>query len=162
MKSLLIHIKGKQCKYMEYAHQSGIKQSFKLRLRKWIAEGWVNVEWNLFWDLTGSSEIVMKVGLLFFISICLKSRCFSSLRHPGFVSVTDIKPQKLLNAGRNCSRLSTAEQAALGAGSFETGTMGNNAVRRLCFLEARKDIAATGKLYIFISGCSVLWYIVKC
>ena len=124
--------------------------------------GWVNVEWNLFWDLTGSSEIVMKVGLLFFISICLKSRCFSSLRHPGFVSVTDIKPQKLLNAGRNCSRLSTAEQAALGAGSFETGTMGNNAVRRLCFLEARKDIAATGKLYIFISGCSVLWYIVKC
>ncbi|XP_045053607.2 cilia- and flagella-associated protein 337 isoform X3 [Desmodus rotundus] len=78
--------------------------------------------------------------------------------HPNYQrllkSKSDIKPQKLLNAGRNCSRLSTAEQAALGAGSFETGTMGNNAVRRLCFLEARKDIAATGGANLVSCGGS--------
>ncbi|XP_036902494.1 WD repeat-containing protein 49 isoform X1 [Sturnira hondurensis] len=68
--------------------------------------------------------------------------------HPDYqrllTSKSDIKPQKLLDVGRGCPSHPTAEQAAPGGGSFETGTAGNNAVMRLCFLEARKDIAATG------------------
>ncbi|XP_035873531.1 WD repeat-containing protein 49 isoform X2 [Phyllostomus discolor] len=59
-------------------------------------------------------------------------------------SKSDIKPQKLLGVGRGSSSHPTAEQAVREAGSFETGSAGNNAVMRLCFLEARKDIAMTG------------------
>jgi hypothetical protein len=35
--------------------------------------------------------------------------------------------------------------------AFEIDTEGNNAVMRLCFLEARKNIAATGKKYICLT-----------
>ncbi|KAM5334866.1 cilia- and flagella-associated protein 337 isoform 3-T3 [Glossophaga mutica] len=69
-------------------------------------------------------------------------------------SKSDIKPQKLPDAGRGCPSHSTAEQAALGAGSFDTGTSGNNAVMRLCFLEARKDIASTGGANLVSCGGS--------
>lgn len=65
-----------------------------------------------------------------------------------FVFITDTEPQKLLNAGRSHSAHPSSNQATLGAYSFETDTNCNNAVLRLCVLEARKNTAETGKMYI--------------
>lgn len=75
---------------------------------------------------------------------------FLFIKAPGFVSITNTEPQKLLSAKRSCSSQPTAEQATLRASPYETGTECDNAVMRLCFLEARKNIAATGKLYTYI------------
>ncbi|KAM5275833.1 cilia- and flagella-associated protein 337 isoform 2-T2 [Hipposideros larvatus] len=69
-------------------------------------------------------------------------------------SQSDTEPQKLLGAGRNCSRHPTADQAILGACSFETDIKCNNAVMRLCFLEARKNIAVTGGANLVSCGGS--------
>lgn len=75
---------------------------------------------------------------------------FLFINTPGFDSIIDTEPQKLLSAGRSCASHPAADQATLGASSFETGTESNNAVMRLCFLEARKHTATTGKLGTYI------------
>nr|KAF6476879.1 WD repeat domain 49 [Rousettus aegyptiacus] len=67
---------------------------------------------------------------------------------------SDTVPQKLLGCGRSCLRHPMADQAAPGACSFETDTRCNNAVMRLCFLEARKHIAATGGANLVSCGGS--------
>ncbi|XP_016071182.1 PREDICTED: WD repeat-containing protein 49 [Miniopterus natalensis] len=71
-------------------------------------------------------------------------------------SKSDTEPQKLLSAGKSCSSSSppTADQAILGACSFETGTQSHNAVMRLCFLEARKNVAVTGGANLVSCGGS--------
>ncbi|XP_014389046.1 PREDICTED: WD repeat-containing protein 49 [Myotis brandtii] len=76
--------------------------------------------------------------------------------HPDYQRLLQSKsePQKLLSAGRSCSSRPTAEQATLGASSYETGTECDNAVMRLCFLEARKNTAATGGANLVSCGGS--------
>lgn len=81
------------------------------------------------------------------------------VKTPSFVSITDAEPQKLLGAGRSRSACPSANQATLGPCSFETNTTYNNAVVRLCILEARKNTAETGKIYI--SSLIVHGYICK-
>ncbi|EGV96962.1 WD repeat-containing protein 49 [Cricetulus griseus] len=67
--------------------------------------------------------------------------------HPDYqrqlTSKLDPEPQKL-NANRSCSVPCFEEQATLAAQNFEIDTEGNNAVMKLCFLQARKNNAATG------------------
>nr|XP_003416320.2 WD repeat-containing protein 49 [Loxodonta africana] len=58
-------------------------------------------------------------------------------------SKLDTEPHKLLSAGRSRPTTPIADQANLGAYSSEIDTEGNNAVMRLCFLEARTNIAVT-------------------
>ncbi|XP_023593720.1 WD repeat-containing protein 49 [Trichechus manatus latirostris] len=58
-------------------------------------------------------------------------------------SKLDAEPHKLLSADRNSSPTPTADQATLRAYPSEVDTEGNNAVTRLCLLEARKNIAVT-------------------
>ncbi|XP_039713480.1 cilia- and flagella-associated protein 337 [Pteropus medius] len=67
---------------------------------------------------------------------------------------SDTVPQKLLGCGGSCLSHPLADQATLGACSFETDTKHNNAVMRLCFLEARKHIAATGGANLVSCGGS--------
>ncbi|XP_006774248.1 PREDICTED: WD repeat-containing protein 49 [Myotis davidii] len=76
--------------------------------------------------------------------------------HPDYQRLLQSKPepQKLLSAGRSCSSRPTAEQATLGASSYESGTECDNAVMRLCFLEARKNVAATGGANLVSCGGS--------
>ncbi|XP_004424832.2 PREDICTED: WD repeat-containing protein 49 [Ceratotherium simum simum] len=69
-------------------------------------------------------------------------------------SKSDMEPQKLLGTGRSHSTHPMADQAALGACSLETDTNRNNAVMRLCFLEARKNIAVTGGANLVSCGGS--------
>ena len=76
-----------------------------------------------------------------------------------FVSTTDTEPHKLFSAGRSLSTCPSPDQAALGAHSFETDTKGNNAVVRLCFLEARTYTSETGKIYNPILTAD--WHICK-
>ncbi|XP_077608356.1 cilia- and flagella-associated protein 337 [Crocuta crocuta] len=66
----------------------------------------------------------------------------------------DTEPQKLLNAGRSHSAHPSSNQATLGAYSFETDTNCNNAVVRLCVLEARKNTAETGGANLVSCGGS--------
>lgn len=91
----------------------------------------------------------MEVGLLFKHSF--EKQMFLCTKTTDFVFITDTEPQKLLSAGRSHSTHPLADQAAPGACSFRTDTECSNAVRRLCFLEARKNMAVTGKIYIYIS-----------
>ncbi|KAM9190042.1 cilia- and flagella-associated protein 337 isoform 1-T1 [Dugong dugon] len=58
-------------------------------------------------------------------------------------SKLDAEPHKLLSADRNSSPTPTADQVTLRAYPSEVDTEGNNAVMRLCFLVARKNIAVT-------------------
>uniref|UniRef100_A0A8D1F4R1 EF-hand domain-containing protein n=3 Tax=Sus scrofa TaxID=9823 RepID=A0A8D1F4R1_PIG len=67
---------------------------------------------------------------------------------------SDTESQKFLSAGKRCSTLPIADQATLGACSLETDTERNNAVMRLCFLEARKNTAATGGANLVSCGGS--------
>ncbi|KAI5132083.1 Wd Repeat-Containing Protein 49 [Manis pentadactyla] len=69
-------------------------------------------------------------------------------------SKSDTEPQKLLSAGRSHSTHPLADQAAPGACSFRTDTECSNAVRRLCFLEARKNMAVTGGANLVSCGGS--------
>nr|XP_036859581.1 WD repeat-containing protein 49 [Manis javanica] len=69
-------------------------------------------------------------------------------------SKSDTEPQKLLSAGRSHSTHPLANQAAPGACSFRTDTECTNAVRRLCFLEARKNMAVTGGTNLVSCGGS--------
>ncbi|KAK2501714.1 hypothetical protein MC885_012121, partial [Smutsia gigantea] len=69
-------------------------------------------------------------------------------------SKSDTEPQKLLSAGRSHSTHPLADQAAPGACSFGTDTECSNAVRRLCFLEARKNMAVTGGANLVSCGGS--------
>lgn len=126
---------------MEYANKKGIKQSVGLGLRKWISEGSMMLTGNLFWDHDEGGPVIFHKHLF-------EEQMFLFINTPGFASMTDTVPQKLLGCGRSCLRHPMADQAAPGACSFETDTRCNNAVMRLCFLEARKHIAATGKLCI--------------
>ncbi|XP_023371783.1 WD repeat-containing protein 49 [Otolemur garnettii] len=59
------------------------------------------------------------------------------------------KPQKLPSAGRNHSSQPMAAQSPTGVHTSQTDTEGSNAVMRLCFLKARKDVVATGKICIY-------------
>ncbi|XP_073929950.1 cilia- and flagella-associated protein 337 isoform X2 [Castor canadensis] len=72
--------------------------------------------------------------------------------HPGYQrllnSTLDTKPQKL-SPEKSSSTHTMVDQAA-----FEIDTEGNNAVMRLCFLEARKNIAATGGANLVSCGGS--------
>lgn len=43
-----------------------------------------------------------------------------------------------------------AEQATQAARKVEVDTEGNNAVTKICFLEGRRNNAATGKIYVYI------------
>ncbi|XP_036303586.1 WD repeat-containing protein 49 [Pipistrellus kuhlii] len=76
--------------------------------------------------------------------------------HPNYQRLLHSKPepQKLLSAGKSCSSEPIAEQATLRASSYETVTECDNAVMRLCFLEARKNIAATGGANLVSCGGS--------
>uniref|UniRef100_A0A673U7Z6 WD repeat domain 49 n=1 Tax=Suricata suricatta TaxID=37032 RepID=A0A673U7Z6_SURSU len=56
----------------------------------------------------------------------------------------DTEPQRLLSAGRSHSAGPGSNQPTLGACTFDTDTKCNNAVMRLCVLEARKNTAETG------------------
>uniref|UniRef100_A0A667GYN5 WD repeat domain 49 n=1 Tax=Lynx canadensis TaxID=61383 RepID=A0A667GYN5_LYNCA len=66
----------------------------------------------------------------------------------------DTEPQKLLSAGRSHSACPSENQATLGPCSFETNTTYNNAVVRLCILEARKNTAETGGANLVSCGGS--------
>lgn len=70
-------------------------------------------------------------------------------KSPVLFFTTDPEPQKL-NANRSCSVPCFEEQATLAAQNFEIDTEGNNAVMKLCFLQARKNNAATGKIYAYV------------
>nr|XP_051674713.1 WD repeat-containing protein 49 isoform X1 [Oryctolagus cuniculus] len=59
-------------------------------------------------------------------------------------SKSDPEPQRLLSARKSCSTHLMADQGTMGACTFDINTQGNNAVMKLCFLEARKNISATG------------------
>ncbi|EHA98257.1 WD repeat-containing protein 49 [Heterocephalus glaber] len=67
---------------------------------------------------------------------------------------SDMEPQKLYSAEQRGSTYPVADQAPLAARTSETDTEGNNAVVRLCFLEARKNIAATGGANLVSCGGS--------
>ncbi|XP_072826852.1 cilia- and flagella-associated protein 337 [Vicugna pacos] len=69
-------------------------------------------------------------------------------------SKSDTEPQQLLGAGRSHSTHPTADQATLGACSSERDAECNHAVMTLCFLEARKNIAATGGANLVSCGGS--------
>ncbi|XP_007944846.1 WD repeat-containing protein 49, partial [Orycteropus afer afer] len=69
-------------------------------------------------------------------------------------SKLDTEPHKLLSAGRGCPTTPITDHATLGDYSSEIDTEGNNAVMRLCFLEARKNIAATGGANLVSCGGS--------
>nr|XP_025863558.1 WD repeat-containing protein 49 [Vulpes vulpes] len=69
-------------------------------------------------------------------------------------SKSDTEPHKLFSAGRSLSTCPSPDQAALGAHSFETDTKGNNAVVRLCFLEARTNTSETGGANLVSCGGS--------
>ncbi|CAK7298402.1 WD repeat-containing protein 49 [Vulpes lagopus] len=69
-------------------------------------------------------------------------------------SKSDTEPHKLSSAGRSLSTCPSPDQAALGAHSFETDTKGNNAVVRLCFLEARTNTSETGGANLVSCGGS--------
>uniref|UniRef100_A0A8C2M924 WD repeat domain 49 n=1 Tax=Cricetulus griseus TaxID=10029 RepID=A0A8C2M924_CRIGR len=77
--------------------------------------------------------------------------------HPDYqrqlTSKLDPEPQKL-NANRSCSVPCFEEQATLAAQNFEIDTEGNNAVMKLCFLQARKNNAATGGANLVSCGAS--------
>lgn len=68
---------------------------------------------------------------------------------PGLFFVTDVEAQKL-NARISCATPCVADQATQAAQTVKIDTEGNNAVMRLCFLEARKNSAATGKICVSI------------
>lgn len=57
----------------------------------------------------------------------------------------DREPQTLHSTGRRPSIHSKTEKATHGACLFEIDNDYNNAVMRLCFLEARKNVELTGK-----------------
>ncbi|XP_037697279.1 WD repeat-containing protein 49 isoform X2 [Choloepus didactylus] len=59
-----------------------------------------------------------------------------------------------VSAGRGSSTTPRADQATLEVRSSEIDTEGGNAVLRLCFLEARKDTAATGGANLVSCGGS--------
>ncbi|XP_034356915.2 cilia- and flagella-associated protein 337 isoform X1 [Arvicanthis niloticus] len=72
--------------------------------------------------------------------------------HPGYqrqlTSVVDVEAKKL-NARRSC-----ADQATQADRNVKIDTEGNNAVMRLCFLEARKTSTATGGANLVSCGAS--------
>ncbi|XP_075806804.1 cilia- and flagella-associated protein 337 [Microtus pennsylvanicus] len=77
--------------------------------------------------------------------------------HPDYqrqlTSKLDPEAQKL-NAKRSCSAHCLAEQATQAAQKVETDTEGNNAVTKLCFLEGRRNNAATGGANLVSCGAS--------
>ncbi|XP_031229964.1 WD repeat-containing protein 49 isoform X2 [Mastomys coucha] len=77
--------------------------------------------------------------------------------HPGYqrqlTSMLDVEVQQL-NARRSCATHCVADQATQAAGNVKIDTEGNNAVMRLCFLEARKTNAATGGANLVSCGAS--------
>lgn len=74
---------------------------------------------------------------------------FLFIKTPGFVFTTDAEPQDLLSAEKSPSSCHMADQANLAAYTLEIDTEGKNAVKRLCFLEARKISATTGKICVY-------------
>ncbi|XP_051013264.1 WD repeat-containing protein 49 [Acomys russatus] len=68
-------------------------------------------------------------------------------------SKLETKAQKL-NAKKSGSTECMIDQSTLAAQNFEIDTEGNNAVMRLCFLEARKNNAATGGANLVSCGAS--------
>ncbi|XP_046278843.1 WD repeat-containing protein 49 isoform X4 [Marmota monax] len=69
-------------------------------------------------------------------------------------SKSDTEPQDLLSAEKSPSSYHMADQATLAAYTLEIDTEGNNAVMRLCFLEARKTNATTGGANLISCGGS--------
>ncbi|XP_013374114.1 PREDICTED: WD repeat-containing protein 49 isoform X3 [Chinchilla lanigera] len=69
-------------------------------------------------------------------------------------SKSDTEPHKLFSAEAKGSTSATADQACGAARTSEIDTEGNNAVLRLCFLEARKNMAATGGANLVSCGGS--------
>lgn len=76
-------------------------------------------------------------------------------KSPGFFFITDVEAQKL-NSRRSCESHGVADQATQAARNVKIDTEGNNAVMRLCFLEARKTKAATGKWCVSILPFCIL------
>ncbi|MBZ3878586.1 Serpin I2 [Sciurus carolinensis] len=86
-------------------------------------------------------------------------------------SQSDREPQDLLSAEKSPSSHHMADQASLAAYTSEIDTEGNNAVMRLCFLEARKtnatadcSICVTGicDAPVWIFGQAKHWHIDNC
>ncbi|XP_015845679.2 cilia- and flagella-associated protein 337 isoform X1 [Peromyscus maniculatus bairdii] len=77
--------------------------------------------------------------------------------HPDYqrqlTSKLDPEAQKL-NTKRSCSAQCLAQQATLATQNFESDTEGNNAVMKLCFLEARKNNTVTGGANLVSCGAS--------
>ncbi|KAL1777899.1 WD repeat-containing protein 49 [Sigmodon hispidus] len=77
--------------------------------------------------------------------------------HPGYqrqiTSKFEPEAQKH-NVKRSCSEHYLAEQATLAAQNIEFDTEGNNAVMKLCFLEARRNNAVTGGANLVSCGAS--------
>ncbi|XP_032752844.1 WD repeat-containing protein 49 [Rattus rattus] len=77
--------------------------------------------------------------------------------HPGYqrqlASMRDLEAKKL-NAGRSRATHCVADQANQAALNVKIDTEGNNAIMRLCFLEARKTNAATGGANLVSCGAS--------
>ncbi|KAG3270961.1 WD repeat domain 49 [Ictidomys tridecemlineatus] len=69
-------------------------------------------------------------------------------------SKSDSEPQDLLSAEKSPSSHHMADQATLAAYTLEIDTEGNNAVMRLCFLEARKTNATSGGANLVSCGGS--------
>ncbi|XP_060232929.1 WD repeat-containing protein 49 [Meriones unguiculatus] len=65
----------------------------------------------------------------------------------------DLEAQKV-NVNRSCSTQCMTDQSTVAARNVEIDTEGNNAVTRLCFLEARKISAATGGANLVSCGAS--------
>ncbi|XP_058151221.1 cilia- and flagella-associated protein 337 isoform X7 [Dasypus novemcinctus] len=76
--------------------------------------------------------------------------------HPDYQRLlkSKLELRRRLSAGRSSSPTPMTDQAALGVCSSEIDTEGNNAVMRLCFLEARKDTAVTGGANLVSCGGS--------
>lgn len=143
MKSLLVHIKGKHNKRVWNMQTKRELHNPSIWCWSECQKSWWMLTANLFWDRDEGRPVVFHKHLF-------EKRMFLFVKTPGFVSITDTEPQKLLGARRRCSSYPPADQATLGACSFETDIKCNNAVLRLCFLETRKNTSATGKLCIYI------------
>ncbi|KAG8511468.1 WD repeat-containing protein 49, partial [Galemys pyrenaicus] len=78
--------------------------------------------------------------------------------HPAYQTLIksrlDTESENFLSARRSCSTSPTADHATLGACSTESNVEYNNAVMRLCFLSARKNIDITGGANLVSCGGS--------
>lgn len=102
------------------------------------------------WDLMTSSHPRPGWRWSIVVQACwFEQKMFLFPKNPVLFFITDPETQKL-NTKRSCSAHCLAQQATLATQNFENDTEGNNAVMKLCFLEARKNNTVTGKIYVCI------------